>query len=334
MILSSSIGKSQFPNLIMEERMSQSTFPNGCSMKLNKKNNGSITVETSIVLPIFVFAIFAFIFLLQVLYVQQEIQSGLQQVARYCEKLGYVYDYIENYEDNETIKTEEEDKNKETRNLETENQEIENQETKNIEIKNLAKGVITSSLMNVKFYDCVNQSKINQSCIVNGMKGIVFALSSYDEESDIADVVVKYNVHLPLGFFKFNDFRMSQRARVRVFVGSTRMEVQEDEDENDDYVYITETGTVYHESPDCTHLKLSITKIMGAALESKRNTSGAKYYACEICKPVIADQQIYYITTQGNRYHSNANCSGLKRTIKKVKRSEVEGRKACTRCGK
>lgn len=299
--------------------MSQSTFLNGCSMKLNKKSDGSITVEASIVLPVFIFAIYAFIFLLQVFFVQQEIQSGILQVARYCEKMGYVYDYIENYESRELDNTEKlEDSNKA--------EELINTDT-------IVKGVITSSIMNVKFYNYVNQNKINKSCIVNGMKGIVFTFSTYDQDSDIADVVVEYKVHLPLGFFNLNDFRMIQRARVRVFVGSTRIEFDKEED-SDDCVYITETGTVYHESSECTHLKLSITKILGSDLELKRNSGGAKYYACEICKPDKDIKKIYYITIQGNRYHNNANCSGLKRTIKKVKRSEVEGRKACTRCGK
>jgi len=67
-------------------------------MNNNKLSKASITVEASLVLPIFIFAMYAFIFFLQVLNVQEEIQQGLLRTARYCEKVGYVYDYVMDYE--------------------------------------------------------------------------------------------------------------------------------------------------------------------------------------------------------------------------------------------
>ena len=40
-----------------------------------------------------------------------------------------------------------------------------------------------------------------------------------------------------------------------------------------------------------------------------------------------------YITSQGNRYHTQLNCSGLKRTIYTVPLSQTGGRGRCSKCG-
>lgn len=300
-------------------------------MSNNKSSKASITVEASLVLPIFILAMYAFIFFIQVLSVQAEIQQGLLQTARYCEKIGYVYDYVLNYEvEGKTDQKDQDQNNKNENKNEDKNEDI--NEDSPIDTREIATYLITSGLMQAKFYEVVDQQTINKSCVVDGMQGLNFLLSSYDIETNIADVSVQYKVHIPIGFGIVGDFYVVQKSRVRVFVGFSNINPEDEEDGEEDSVYITETGTVYHESKECTYLKLSISKIARGSLDNQRNSSGGKYYKCEICKP--GSQEYYYITKQGNRYHSNTNCSGLKRTIKVIKRSEVGDRRACTRCGK
>ncbi|WP_310602223.1 TadE/TadG family type IV pilus assembly protein [Anaerosporobacter sp.] len=292
----------------------------------NKLLRASITVEAALVLPIFIFAMYVFIFLMQVLYVQEEIQQGLLQTARYCEKIGYVHDYIINYDvDTENSVEVNSSLEKQSKKDDT------NRSTTNMQ--EVATYLITSGLMQGKFAEEVEREVINHSCIVGGMQGLNFLLSSYDIENNIAEITLQYKIHLPIGLVIIDDFLVTQKAKVRVFVG-LRCVGEEEETSDDDCVYITETGTVYHESKDCTHLVLSISKIAQSTLDAQRNSFGAKYYVCEICKPDSKKQEYYYITKQGNRYHCNANCSGLKRTINVIKRSEVGNRRACTRCGK
>ena len=68
--------------------------------QVNRELEASITVEASLVLPIFILAMYTFIFLIQVFMVVEYVDQGLLETARYFEKIGYVYDYINNYEDN------------------------------------------------------------------------------------------------------------------------------------------------------------------------------------------------------------------------------------------
>lgn len=56
-----------------------------------------------------------------------------------------------------------------------------------------------------------------------------------------------------------------------------------------EYVYVTATGRVYHEDLECTHLKLSVRMTDKASLESLRNNNGAIYHACEKCGAQAGD---------------------------------------------
>lgn len=98
------------------------------------------------------------------------------------------------------------------------------------------------------------------------------------------------------------------------------------------YVFITETGTVYHKNRGCSYLNPSVRNAAVGELSSLRNKNGGIYYACPLCGDFPAEGN-YYVTDYGTNYHTRIACSGLKRTIYTVKLSEVNGRSACSRCG-
>jgi len=71
-------------------------------------------------------------------------------------------------------------------------------------------------------------------------------------------------------------------------------------------VYVAEHGVVYHKSRDCTHLKLSISRTGAAELGRLRNQDGSRYKPCEKCGTqgnkefyYIADQGDCYHTSLG-----------------------------------
>lgn len=99
----------------------------------------------------------------------------------------------------------------------------------------------------------------------------------------------------------------------------------------EEYVYITEHGYSYHRNRDCSHLKITIESATNEDIVNKRNSSGKKYYACEKCGG--NGSGILFYTPDGDKYHSNSGCSGLKRNVKTVKLSEVNGRSPCGDCG-
>ena len=123
--------------------------------------------------------------------------------------------------------------------------------------------------------------------------------------------------------------KYQEKIRIKAWVGYEKPGFDKDDEET---VYVTETGMVYHKDYHCTYLELSIHMIPSEGIENLRNESGGKYYPCEYC--MRNGGSGVYITDTGNRYHSSLSCSGLKRTVYAVPLSEVIGKGACSRCGR
>lgn len=102
--------------------------------------------------------------------------------------------------------------------------------------------------------------------------------------------------------------------------------------EEEEYVYVTENGSVYHRDRECRHLKVTILVTNSSEVINRRNDYGEKYKACERCAKGSATG-LLFITATGDRYHNSASCSSLKRSVKTVSLKEVEGWDACSVCG-
>lgn len=149
-------------------------------------------------------------------------------------------------------------------------------------------------------------------------------------KKDYIDLYATYQMQLPFSLLGSKTFYFEQRAKARKWTGFEYE--QEEEKTKDPMVYITQTGKVYHESKDCTYLKLSIHSVQKKQISQLRNKGGGKYYACSDCKNFGNE---VYITDYGTTYHSSLNCHALKRTVYEIKKSQAieDGYKACSRCG-
>ncbi|MFA9463510.1 MAG: TadE/TadG family type IV pilus assembly protein [Velocimicrobium sp.] len=174
---------------------------------------------------------------------------------------------------------------------------------------------------------------LGKNCISGG---IVSLGESYYEGNDLT-LVANYKIKIPAPIWNTLPFHITQIARTRLFVGRDKRKENENSNEDKDirYVFITDTGKVYHESENCSHLRRVIETVEKDALSKKRNEAGGKYYPCELCLKKKKGQVFttFYITADGDRYHCSKECSGLKRTIKKVPYESVKTWRACKRCG-
>ncbi len=166
--------------------------------------------------------------------------------------------------------------------------------------------------------------------IDGGMTGIRLSQSKWDE--DYVSLVVDYQMTCPLTVFGKIKMSMASKAVCHKWIGWTGG--SEGETDNQ-WVYITETGTVYHRSEDCSYLNLSVKCVPAGGLGEMRNEDGGKYFPCRRCAmgENPGKNGNIFITNQGNAYHCRLQCSGLKRTVYRIRLSAVGNRSSCRRCG-
>ena len=150
-------------------------------------------------------------------------------------------------------------------------------------------------------------------------------------QDDMVDLIATSRIKPRCNVFGIPEQLLVNRARTHAWTGYAMGSAAVDAEER--MVYVTETGTVYHLSRSCTHLDLSIQAVPAAEIRDRRNTGGAVYRACEYCGQRFSSQETYYITKEGDRYHTSLGCSGLKRTVYEIPISQVGGKRACSRCG-
>lgn len=200
---------------------------------------------------------------------------------------------------------------------------------KNVAEKTYLTPVLLPSKAESDIAETIGQGRLNRSIIVGKASGIDCGKSKIHPGTGIIELVVEYKIQPPIKLFGIPPIPQGERIRIKGWNGYQRGSYGEKEG----YVYITETGTVYHKSYQCTHLKLSIQAGSSSDIGDLRNEYQGKYYPCEKCKAQSGSGIVYY-TKSGDRYHTSLGCSGLKRNIQAVKLSEVGGRGACSRCGR
>lgn len=173
----------------------------------------------------------------------------------------------------------------------------------------------------------LKESGCPSDLIQGGAAGISLLSSEFTGD----DIILRaaYEIRLPCVLLGSYRFHFVQCAQSRKWIGNQSLEKNDHLDEQ--WVYITPHGAAYHCSRTCSYLDLSIHAIRRQTLYIQRNAQGEIYHKCEKCG--VSGTDMVYVTDYGTRYHGSLACSGLKRTIYMVKRSQVGGRKECSKCG-
>ncbi len=168
-------------------------------------------------------------------------------------------------------------------------------------------------------------------CPVGFVRGGVLGISLLASDFSEDDIVLRasYEMKFPVRLLGVYSYRFQQCVQSRKWVGDITLKNGGTEDEQ--WVYITPRGSVYHLTRECSYLDLSIQAVGKHSVGGLRNASGRIYKACESCGKRTGGT--VYVTDYGDRYHGSLSCSGLKRTIYMVKISETGGRKVCSKCG-
>lgn len=183
---------------------------------------------------------------------------------------------------------------------------------------------------NLSFYSHLDDNYVENAGIIGKKLGITLVNS--DIKEDLSEIYLRAdyistNSYSFVGIFVHN---YVQTLYFRGWIGCNSLNRGENVDKSEN-VYITDYGEVYHTNRACAYLNPSISQTTLDKALNRKNESGGTYLSCRTC---YSGTQVVYITEYGTAYHSNKNCSGLKRGIMVVNKGDVTGMKLCSKCAK
>lgn len=291
------------PNKIIRQKdfkIHQSSPPDGCVGFKEKRVSppvfalkGSLSVEASLVLPLFIAGLMALLFFIQIIQLQMHIQKALY--GQSMKAAGYAC-YIDELDIDDTVQN-----------------------------------VLEAGYVKAAVIKEIGADYLDNSYIVGGSRGLRLNLVN-NEQAGIFDAAVQYKVRIPFDILGIGKLTLVSRARCHIWNGDKDGAPEHQKD----MVYMTANGEVYHTYSDCTYLVSDVCDTTYGQISGLRNDSGAKYYACAVCKkePADEDNPVFY-TKYGTRYHMDRLCGNLHSNIFSVPRSEAENKyRLCSKCGK
>lgn len=253
-------------------------------MRKQKKNpfrqSGSVTIEASFGIPLFLFAALCLIWLIEIQSIRISITNAAQNAAKSAAE-----------------------------------------DTSVIPVLNTIK--LKSDIVAL-----IGEDRISRSILENGSSGISCWRSGVSSTTGEMNIIVRYKILIPLPVMGSPSAELEESFKISSWTGYQDGGMDGGDSE---IVYMTDNGSVYHDNYNCSYLRLSIRYVPYSDLNVIRNESGGRYHACDKC--VIGQAMTgVYITDNGTKYHNSLNCSGLKRTIHAVQRSETGGVGGCSRC--
>ena len=145
-------------------------------------------------------------------------------------------------------------------------------------------------------------------------------------EGDVVEMSVTYQVEPKWSLRGFRVFMMRNHYFGRAWTGFDL------EDPESGIFYLAEYAEVFHRDVACSYLKREPRLVSAAALATEVNERGSHYRACSLCikDPAVTE---FWITPEGDCHHEKRDCPGLKRTIRTVTWSEAKKYRPCSRCG-
>ncbi|MBO5565062.1 MAG: hypothetical protein J5935_05550 [Lachnospiraceae bacterium] len=198
----------------------------------------------------------------------------------------------------------------------------------------VASVALSETYVRGKVNKALGEAYLNHTCLRGGSGSISYLRSRILAENDIVQLVADYRAGPLIPLIAYDAVSLQSRYYGHAWVGYSigGTEEMSTEEEDEETVFITESGRVYHRERSCTYLMPSLHGIAASDIAAARNESGAKYYPCESCHP--AKTGTLLITNEGNRYHRSKDCSAIKRTVREVKLSSVVNRMPpCSKCG-
>lgn len=272
----------------------------------------SATVEGALVIPLFVYAAAAIIFMLQVVAVRTRVNIALYNTIREFNRYAYIYEIASDMSSVDadsvidSLKDEEED-------------------------AGICKDLLTTGAFTAVFISELGEDFAENNYIAGGNAGWIFLGSEIAGDDSQICIKLNYVIKNPFDIFGKAQIKVSEKKVTDAWLGESKDSYEDTTDgEDETIVYITPYGSVYHSDISCTYISRNILSANKSQMKSLRNESGEIYYECSKC---AGNSEKVYYTKYGNKYHTNINCYELQRRVIAVKIGKVGDRSPCSKCG-
>ena len=284
-----------------------------CSMEVNlKKQKALLTVEAALVLPLFTCTVLALCFVFKIFVLELTVQSAISRACEDLASYGYILNKAEGFVDEKSEKL-----------------------LENVPLGSAIAGLVSDHAedyaLKLFVLGYLDKEIFERNRVKDGYGGVSFLGSGIRDGDNCTCIRVRYYVNLPFVGKLIPDLEIVQSAAAGIFSGKTITPKKPGEEGSGETVFITKNAAVYHTSRDCTHLKLTVTKVTKEELPNKRSADRHKYYACEFCAEKRPMPDEVYISPEGDRYHINRDCIGLRRHVSEVSLDSIDLPK-CSRC--
>lgn len=259
--------------------------------------SGSATVEAALILPFFLCAVCTVSMIAQFILIDEAVYHATVQTARVYAKQSSVKNSIV-YTDQKT------------------------QDSSGM--KGKVGNILQSRVIFMKYLE---KEAVDHSYVLGGRNGVTL---SANVDKGYAEIVTKYLLKVPVPFFRTYFFKSSIRIRARTFQGYIEHESSELSSDDQNVVYVSQYGRVYHTRLDCYHLTINITD----PNKVKSIMKSSRYKKCDKCIKSGEIPSQMYITKNGDCYHSTLSCGALKRTVNVMSKSDISDKRLCSECEK
>ena len=299
---------------------------------------GSLTLEASLAVPLFLFAVYLLLLPLKMLDTSRRMQEICEELCKSAAEAAYVRNlsHAVSGEDpgggaevlpgtgpsgRDAIDQEGGGGNPEAADREAE-RSARTQESFSLlsSLSGNALGLLAISRVRSEIADpnVLHLSALGSSCLADG-ETIVLKLD--------------YDYDLPFPMFGLGTFRQSVTARRRAWIGRSQSGESgsyEDSSESST-VYVGASSTRYHKDPRCHYLSNDLTALSYADLDSARSSDGSRYRPCTRCAKGTAGGTVY-IMPSGRSFHTDPACTAIIAYARAVPLCEAEHLGPCSYC--
>lgn len=278
---------------------------NCCGKKAFLSASGGLTLEAAMSLTLFIFAAVCLILPMKVMSTERKIQAAMEMVGEDYSRYAYLQQALEQGKAFASVGAGDHAK----------------------EFCRYLVGGVGAGYAQGQILDRVDTQSLKHGSLLR---------SQILTDGEMIDLIFDYEIRLPFPVLGIPAWKRTARCCRRAWIGRAGKDYNDGGSQGEEgknrTVYVGRDSTRYHKDRNCHYLSNDLIKVSRNEVSELRSKNGGKYHPCAICGN--HGTETVYVMPNGERYHSQSNCSAIVAYVQTAKLSEVEHLGPCSYCSK